>query len=107
MAAHSKEFDDVLHAHGYLQAPDASEAVAGIALVAAKVGGKGILPAKLSSLPAQLGPLPEKLPGLALKALLRIRGEDSELNEMWQESEDFADWVKTLDDIEAALMRVV
>jgi hypothetical protein len=98
--------DAVLDAEGYVEAPEASCAVAAVEVLA-KLLGKGTqsdaytekvdewvknVRAKPSS------PLLEK----ARLALARVRGEESELKELWHEG-DAAEWEASLDALQAAV----
>ena len=90
---------------GYLEAPDGSQLVAAAAIVAAAISGQ--VP---QGFPADVGRwLHEKadsLKGLAASAaagLQRVKGEDSELRELWKESEEFSVWEADLDSMLAAL----
>lgn len=91
----------------YLDCDLAVEAVAATEVLA-KVRGRGTqtdaytekLDTWLKSVPAT--PPPE-LFVKARQALSRILGEDSELRELWEESEDFASWQGSMHALQAAL----
>ncbi|MDH5511028.1 MAG: DUF4259 domain-containing protein [Nitrospinota bacterium] len=54
------------------------------------------------------GSLKEKekwLTGLALKAIEKIQSVNSELNQQWEETDDYDEWLATLDDLKARLTR--
>jgi hypothetical protein len=98
--------DAVLEAEGYVEAPEASCAVAAVEVLA-KLLGKGTQSdastegvdewvKKVRAKPAR--PLLEKA-GLALA---RVRGDESELKELWHEG-DAADWEASLDSLQAAV----
>ena len=98
--------DAVLDADGYVEAPEASCAIAAVEVIA-KLLGKGTQSdahtekvdewvQRVRSKPPR--PLLEK----AQRALDRIRGEDSELNELWQEA-DAAEWEASLESLHAAV----
>jgi hypothetical protein len=98
--------DAVLDADGYVEAPEASCAIAAVEVIA-KLLGKGTQSdadtekvdewvKRVRAKPPR--PLLEK----AQRALDRIRGEDSELNELWQEA-DAAEWEASLEALHAAV----
>ena len=98
------ELQEVIAASDYLEAPDASQAVAAAVLVASALGNNTYLPEPYSGLPKRMGPSPKDLISLANLALVRVRGENSELNELWREAaDDYAGWLKTLDEIRKVL----
>lgn len=98
--------DAVLDADDYVEAPEASCAIAAVEVIA-KLLGKGTQSdadtekvdewvKRVRAKPPR--PLLEK----AQRALDRIRGEDSELNELWQEA-DAAEWEASLESLHAAV----
>jgi Domain of unknown function (DUF4259) len=96
----------VVDEDGYLDSPLAVEAIAAAAIVASqRPGGPPIdspyAPDFLATGTALS--LPDDLPGLALQALDRIVGDDSEWRELWEDSGSFADAVAELQPIRAAL----
>lgn len=54
---------------------------------------------------AEVSGLPGASPlaGTALEAVARVRGENSELRELWQEGDEFPAWIAELGRISAAL----
>ncbi|ESQ92415.1 DUF4259 domain-containing protein [Asticcacaulis benevestitus] len=98
------ELEQAANSKGYLEAPDGSQAVASAALVASCLGRRNFLPDNYKDLTSKLGPLPADMVKLAIVALGRVRGPESELAELWQEANDgYAGWLQTLDDIQAVL----
>jgi hypothetical protein len=98
--------DAVLEAEGYLEAPEASCAVAAVEVLA-KLLGKGTQSdaytekvdewvKKVRVKPSR--PLLEK----ARLALARVRGDESELKELWHEG-DAAEWEASLDSLQVAV----
>src|SRR5687767_2376673 len=98
--------DAVLDAEGYVEAPEASCAVAAVEVLA-KLLGKGTQSdaytekvdewvKKVRAKPSS--PLLEK----ARLALARVRAEESELKELWHEG-DAAEWEASLDSLQAAI----
>lgn len=98
--------DAVLEAEGYLEAPEASCAIAAVEVLA-KVLGKGTQSdastekvdewvKKVRAKPSR--PLLEK----ARLALAKVRGDESELKELWYEG-DAAEWEASLDSLQAAV----
>jgi hypothetical protein len=86
----------------YLEAPEASQAVAGAAFVAAALGSAVEVPDDLKPLLPQCRVDAEKLRGIAQQALAKVR-DQSELAELWAESEEFEQWQGTLDLIASGL----
>ena len=89
-------FDTVLGASDYLEATDASQAIAAAEIVAATLGHPTSAAQQEEELvgwvarvkpPADLG-----LAKKAAQVLDRILASNSELSELWEESDDFADW---------------
>lgn len=91
----------------YLERDEGSAMVAAAAVVAAAQAGgntlRSLLPSELmewlQGREAELRPLAPD----ALTALQRVRGEGSELKELWEETDDFAAWNRNLDAISTAL----
>lgn len=78
---------------GYLEEAEAELAVAAAAIVASCVGEGSVLPDSHADLKAKLGKPPEGTANLARKALARVVGPASELDETWQEGEDHDAWL--------------
>ncbi|MGW1724434.1 DUF4259 domain-containing protein [Streptomyces sp. NPDC002306] len=75
----------------YLEAPEAEEAVAAAALVAAQCSGSG--PTSIPYGPEEPIPaLPADLRPLAVDALDRVLADESELSDLWEESEGGGTW---------------
>lgn len=85
----------------YLEAPEAEEALAAVEVIVHLVGkgaGFGKLPEAVADWIESCTVKPEQpLIEKALAALERIAGEDSELRELWQESDDFEAWKTSLE----------
>ena len=87
----------------FLEAPDCSIAVAAAAVVAASLGRPDpSLPEEASAWVAEHGAPPKPLVALAKKALAAIKSK-SELRDLWEETETFDDWVRSLVVIEGRL----
>lgn len=89
--------DKAIAAADYLEAPDAAEALAAIEVIARLQGNWGERspysePVDNWVEANKLVPSGELL-AKALQVLDLIVGENSELNELWQESDEYADWV--------------
>ena len=100
------EFENAINAGAYLEAPDASQAIAGAAIVATKLSGTNFLPEGYEDLPEKMGPMPGDLVLLASRALKRVRAENSELNDLWMEGGEtglYAEWLQTLTTIETVI----
>ncbi|MFF8770638.1 DUF4259 domain-containing protein [Kitasatospora sp. NPDC015120] len=89
-------------AEDYLDSDEAAEALAAAALVAAQCpGGEPVTTAygpdePLPTFPADLRPL-------AVEALDRIVADESELAELWDETEESAAWRRAVKDLRAVL----
>ncbi len=87
----------------YLEAPEASRALAAAEVVAAlNHAGSPHLPAEVKQWVSRHQIGSPSLTQLALKAIHRIE-TSSELSELWDEFDDAADWYDVLDDLEARL----
>jgi hypothetical protein len=98
--------DKVLQTDDYLEAPDASEAV-GAVEVLAKLLGKGTqsdaYTEKIDEWVKSVSVTTSRaLLAKAKLALDRIRGEDSELRELWDEG-DASEWFRSLQALEDAI----
>jgi len=86
-------------ADDYLEAPEASMAVAAAEVIAALSGKAGALPDEVLNWVKDRPPAPAALRARAVKALKRIL-TDSELKELWEENEDdFPEWQASLSDL--------
>jgi hypothetical protein len=88
----------------YLEAPEGSIAVAAAEIVAASAGRPAAdLPDEATDwVAAHAGHLGPTDVSLALAALARVSGEDSELAELWAEAED-PGWEQSIQDLAARL----
>lgn len=86
----------------YLEAPEAEEAVAAAALVAAQCSGGE--PVSIPYGPDEPIPtLPVELRPLAVEALERVLAEESELSDLWGGSEGGVDWRAGIDRLRQVL----
>src|SRR5215471_16284248 len=89
----------------YLEAPDCSVGIAAAELVAAQKGSPNPnLTGEATACVTRLESADANLPSLALKALERIK-TNSELKELWDESETPSEWYASMSDLEARLRR--
>lgn len=87
----------------YVEAPEASNAVAAAEIVAAAVGhASPRLDGALKEWASKQTDEGSARRDNAIQALKRVR-DDSELCELWQESEEFEDWKKSIDETLARL----
>lgn len=95
---------DAVEPDTYLEAPDCSMALAAAEVVAALNGQPHeSLPLEVSSWVADHSDeIDEDLLGLALLAIHRIETE-SELKDLWEESEEYAAWLATVADLKDRL----
>ena len=76
----------------YLEAPDCSNALAAAEIMAAGIGkASPRLDPELAAWAARSPQEAEKRRGKAAEVLSRVL-EDSELSELWQETDEYADW---------------
>jgi hypothetical protein len=90
---------------GYLDVDDGQAAVAAAAVVAAqRLRGSRL---DLSTVPPWLAEggldIPQELDGLALAALDRVVGDDSELHGLWKDGDGLQEFLATLAPLRAAL----
>ncbi|MEU1597885.1 DUF4259 domain-containing protein [Streptomyces sp. NPDC005708] len=86
----------------YLEGPDAEEAVAAAALVAAQCpGGEAVSPHYGPDEPVPV--LPADFRRLAVEALDRVLADESELPELWGETGDGRQWRSSIDRLRAVL----
>jgi hypothetical protein len=97
----------VLAADGYLEAPEAAQALAAIEVVAAAMGrptenaqGEDDLMAWITKVRPVVDPL---LISNATQAIDRILGPESELRELWEEVEEFGEWQKEVESLRSRL----
>ena len=86
----------VLAADGYLDSPDATDALAAVEVVAAALGrptAEAENEPELLEWIARIKPSPDaRLVSDSQKAIDRILAPESELRELWEDTEDFSDW---------------
>jgi hypothetical protein len=88
----------------YLDATDCAQALAAAEIIAALAGHPPEeLPEEAAGwLDGRPAP-PDDLKMLALIAIEAVAGEDSELRELWEESDEFEEWQAVLNDLTARL----
>ena len=91
----------------YLEALDGSQIVAAASVVAADCNEdpQG-LPEDVAAWVATRNGKLKSLAPIALTAIQRVTSEDSELCELWQDSEDFEQWLETVESIGRTLESV-
>ncbi len=97
-------FACVTECDGYLEAPECSVAIAAAEVVAAMCGQPGVdPPEEIGAFVARVASAPSPgLVALAGRALDRVR-TDSELRELWDESEEGAQWHQAVAELEGRL----
>jgi hypothetical protein len=99
--------DKVLEHSGYLEAPDAEEAIAAVEVVA-KLLGKGTqTDAYTEEVDAWVASIKQK-PSTALlqkaqRTLQRVVSDESELRELWSESEEAEKWKSSIAGLRSAV----
>ena len=95
--------DNVLTSTEYVEAPDASQAIAAAEIVAAALGRPTLAAQReeeLSSWIARIRPtIDTELVGQARDALTRILAPNSELRELWEETEEFSEWQSAVSEL--------
>lgn len=91
----------------YLEAPEAEEALAAAETLARLLGRGGVRNAYTEAVDAWVAahpgrPSPELL-DKARRAVARILGADSELRELWEDSDDADAWRQAVEDLQARL----
>ncbi len=90
--------------NGYLDAPDAEEAIAAAEVIARLQGNPGDYAEKVDEwVNENKFAVPAELAKKTHTALERILGADSELAELWGESESFDEWKASVDDLKARI----
>ncbi len=88
--------DNVLTSTEYVEAPDACQAIVAAEIVAAALGRPTLAAQRRDDLARWLASIRPKieadLVAQAREALSRILAENSELRELWEETDDFAEW---------------
>ena len=95
----------VAKGRGYLEAPEASYAIAACEVLAAAQGRSS------PDLPEEVAILAKTLPSTvkdevrksARDAIERVLGDQSELNELWMDSKDFQDWKKCVESLKTRI----
>lgn len=99
--------DAVLQAVEYLEAPEAEMAVAAAEVLARLRGNPAEKDAYTEKVDRWVESHPDTPPksliDKALKSLDRIQADNSELNELWEESDEFAAWQGAVDDLRRRL----
>ncbi|RYG97568.1 MAG: DUF4259 domain-containing protein [Alphaproteobacteria bacterium] len=100
-------FDNVLTSTEYVEAPDATQAIVAAEIVAAALGRSTLAAQREEDLTrwlARIRPtIDGELAGKARNALARILAPNSELRELWEESEDFSDWQASVTELQQQL----
>ena len=99
----TSSLEQILRSDEYLEAPTCCNALAAAEIVAALNGKPATdLPDKAKAWVAGKASPPADAVTKAKNALQRVRGE-SELRELWEESEELDAWAKVLDDLDSRL----
>lgn len=95
--------DNVLTSTEYVEAPDASRAIAATEIVAAAMGRPTAAAQQEDGLRqwlARIRPtIDPDLAAQAREALARILARDSELRELWEETDEFSEWRESVTEI--------
>jgi Domain of unknown function (DUF4259) len=90
---------------GYLEAPEASSALAAIEAIARLQGHGGVRNSYTKGLDAWVDqvklPVPPVMVTQAHAVIQRIVGDQSELKELWQESDQFDAWIAAVNDLKS------
>lgn len=92
---------------GFIDSDDATCALAAADVVARFISGRGADSAYIGAVTEWFATLPgvptPELVALALKAVAVVRGDESELAELWAETDANDEWLSTLVDLESRL----
>lgn len=95
--------DNVLTSTEYVEAPDASQAIAAAEILAFAIGRPTPAAQQEQALEQWISRLrPSVEPALvtqARDALVRILAPNSELRELWEDADEFSDWRATVDEL--------
>lgn len=94
----------------YLDSDLAVDAIAAAAIVASQLAGGPAVTSPYAPdflLDGGTIDIPDDLPALAVRALHRIAGDDSEWRELWEDSENGASAMSTLDQLQAIISMAV
>lgn len=99
--------DDVLNTEGYVEAPDAEIAVAAVEVLA-KILGRGTqsdaYPEQVDEFVSSISVKPSReLLEKAGRTLERVLEKDSELRELWEESDESTDWINAIKALQSAI----
>ena len=98
----------VLEADGYLEAPEAQQCIAACEVIAASLGRPSAAARAEEGLASWLTRAKTKPTSIvvaqATKAVDRILAPESELRELWEESEEFGDWQADVANLRARLL---
>lgn len=97
----------VLKVGGYLEAQDASQAIAAAEVLAAAAGRPTVAAQRKSKLCEWLAryqpPVDPRLLANAVQALDRIVGEGSELKELWEDAGTASEWIEAVETVRSKL----
>jgi len=95
----------VAKGRGYLDSSDGTPAVAAATILAAAVDGRrdGLPPEAVAYLERRSAPPDPELRRTAVAALDRVTGEDSEVAELWDDSDDGPEWRESVDAVRRRL----
>jgi hypothetical protein len=96
---------EVIDGGGYVEAPECSMAIAAAEVVAAVLGRptRAALPEGARSFLATRPPVDLDLADRARAAIDRVLAPDSELRDLWEESDSFATWKRGLVELRSRL----
>lgn len=95
--------DNVLTSTEYVEAPDACQAIVAAEVIAAALGRATLAAQREEGLVGWLRSVRPKvdaeLVARARDALGKISSENSELRELWEETDDFSEWQASVDEL--------
>lgn len=99
--------DHVLTSTEYVEAPDASQCIAAAEVVAAALGRPTAAALRKQDVAAWIVQVKPRVDATLVaqmaEALTRILAPNSELGELWQESDEFAEWQAAVEEVRSQL----
>jgi len=99
LAAIESALHDVLGEEDYLDAYVGETGLVSGEVIAALRGHPGELPDDLREWITKLGPASDEMVSLAQRAVQRVIAKDSEIRDLWEETDEFAVWRAGIDNL--------
>ena len=89
----------VVDVEDYLEVDQGANGLAAAEVIAALRGHPGKLPSELEAWVTKIGTASDEMVTLARRAVGRIMTENSELRDLWEETDEFSVWQAEVDDL--------